>query len=101
MSMPEAICLLHQAVCYLIKRACAREAYPLLELALTICEQRLGPEHPDTGSPIDRLARVFEIQDKDEQADPLYRPALSICAPRLAPLHPHPRQAPKNYPPLL
>jgi hypothetical protein len=63
----EAARLFYNAGCYLLERARAFEAYPLLEQALVIREQQFGPEHIDTASTLDRLARCLRTQGKSSE----------------------------------
>ena len=75
---PEAVRLLDEAGYYLRERARFAEAEPLYLRALAICEQQLGPEHPDTGDTVDELAMIYEWQGRNAEAEPLYLRALAI-----------------------
>jgi tetratricopeptide (TPR) repeat protein/MFS family permease len=63
-------------------------AEPFLQHALSISEQQLGPEHPDTLQSLNNLAALYYKQGKYEQAEPLYQRALSISERHLGPEHP-------------
>jgi len=84
----EAARLFHHAGCYLLERARAPEAHPLLQQALAIRERHLGLDHPDTASTLDRLARCFRIEGKYTESESFYRRALSIREQRLGAHHP-------------
>jgi tetratricopeptide (TPR) repeat protein/predicted MFS family arabinose efflux permease len=63
-------------------------AEPFLQHALSISEQQLGPEHPDTVQSLNNLAALYYKQGKYEQAEPLYQRALSVSERHLGPEHP-------------
>jgi tetratricopeptide (TPR) repeat protein len=84
----EAARLLYQAGCYLLERARAFEAYPLLEQALIMSEQQYGLEHAETASMVDRLAQCLRLQGKYVEAEPLYQQALAIREKLLGADHP-------------
>jgi tetratricopeptide (TPR) repeat protein len=63
-------------------------AEPFLQHALSISEQQLGPEHPETVQSLNNLAALYYKQGKYEQAEPLYQRALSISERHLGPEHP-------------
>ena len=84
----EAASLLHWAGTYLIERARSQEAQSLLQQALAIREQKLGPQSIETSNTLDRLARCFETQGKYSQAEPLLKRALAIREQQLGPDHP-------------
>ena len=65
-----------------------QEAQSYLERALTIREQRLGPQHPDTAISLNSLAILYADQGKYAQAEPLHQRALAIREQRLGPQHP-------------
>jgi tetratricopeptide (TPR) repeat protein len=81
--------LLYNAGCYLIERARVSEAYPLLRQVLAMDEHHLGPEHMDTASSVDRLARCLEIQGEYAEAEALYKRALAIYEQQLGEMHPN------------
>jgi len=60
----------------------------LLQRALEICEQQLGPEHPDTAGSVWWLAVLSEHQQQYGQAASLYQRALAIDERALGPQHP-------------
>ena len=64
------------------------QAEPLHQRALTIREQVLGPEHPDTASSLNNLAGLYDHQGLYAQAEPLYQRALAIWEKVLGPEHP-------------
>ena len=55
----ESASILNTAGYYLGDRARYREAEPLTKRALAICEQVLGPIHPDTASSLNNLAALY------------------------------------------
>jgi len=75
----EAAHLLNQTGFYLHKSAQYAEAEPLYRRAAAICEQCLGPEHPDTVLILSNLAELYRAQSRYEEAEPLYQRALAIC----------------------
>ncbi len=87
LAMLEVSSLLDQTGCYLRDRARYREAEPLLERALAICEQQLGSLHLNTARSLSNLAELYRNQGKYEQAEPLYRRALAIREQQLGSLH--------------
>jgi tetratricopeptide (TPR) repeat protein len=94
--LQEAARLLQQTGWYLTERARYSEAEPLLERAYQMREQQLGPEHLDTATSLNNLARLYRMQGKYEQAEPLYERALTIRERQLGPLHPHTAQSLNN-----
>src|SRR5579863_445009 len=78
MRFPEAARLLHLTGCYLYERGLFIEAEPLYLQALTMREQVLGLEHPDTAHSFDRLGVLYIYQGKYEQAEPVLQQALAI-----------------------
>jgi len=89
LSFPEAGRLLNEAGWYLRERAMYTQAESLLRKALTLREQVLGPEHPDTATTLNYLAQlVEENQGKYAQAEPLYLRSLTIREQALGPEHP-------------
>ena len=87
-SLPEAGDMLDKAGTYLRERAQYLEAESLLVRALSIREQQLGSEHPDTAKSLNSLAMLYRLQGKYEQAEPLYQRALSIREQKLGAEHP-------------
>jgi len=84
----EAAALFVQAGRYLRDRARYEQAAPLLQRALAIREQQLGPQHPDTATSLNNLAGLYQAQGKYAEAEPLYQRALAICEQQLGPHHP-------------
>lgn len=64
------------------------EAKPPYQRALTIREQVLGPEHPDTATSLNNLAVLYHHQGRYAQAEPLFQRALAIRGQVLGPEHP-------------
>ncbi len=62
-----------------------------------ICEQSLGPDHPDVASPLNNLANLYFEQGKYSEAEPLYQRALAIWEQSLGPDHSLTRQVQENY----
>lgn len=85
---PEAGRLLHYAGWYLRERGRYEQAEPLLRQALSVREQALGTEHPDTATTLNTLAWLYQNQGKYEQALPLLQHALVIREKTLEPGHP-------------
>jgi len=63
-------------------------ARPLLERAVSIYEQALGPNHPDTATSLNNLAALHYSQGEYGAARPLYERALAIREQALGPNHP-------------
>jgi tetratricopeptide (TPR) repeat protein len=63
-------------------------AQPLLERALAIDEQVLGPTHPYTASSLNNLAELLKRQGDYATAQPLLERALAIYEQVLGPTHP-------------
>jgi tetratricopeptide (TPR) repeat protein len=61
----------------------------------------LGPDHPDTATSLNNLAKLYGNQGKYEQAEPLYQRALSIDERALGPQHPTTQRIRANYTRLL
>lgn len=55
-----------------------QEAQRLLESALPMLEQHLGPHHPEVAAVWNNLAQVAKLSGQMSDADPLYRKALGI-----------------------
>ncbi|MBV8606478.1 MAG: tetratricopeptide repeat protein, partial [Singulisphaera sp.] len=84
----EAARLLNEAGSYLYHRARYAEAGPLYRRALAICEQALGPDHPDTALSLNNLAALYDAQGRYVEAEPPYRRALAISETKLGSEHP-------------
>ncbi len=83
----EASSLLSRTADYLYDQALYERADPLYQLALNICEQTLGPEHPDVAYALNKLVKLFYQQEKFEQAEPFCQRALHIREQMLGPNH--------------
>jgi tetratricopeptide (TPR) repeat protein len=97
MTFWEARNLLDQTGNYLYQRGQYWEAEPLWKSNLAICEQALGPEHPDTLGTVNNLALLYTNQGKYEQAESLYQRALPIYEQALGADHPETKRARNNY----
>lgn len=86
--LPEAASLFHKAATYLLNRARYDEVEPLLQRALQIREQQLGPDHPDVALTLNNLAILYKNQALYAQAEPLYQRALHISEQTLGANHP-------------
>jgi len=86
-TFPEATYLLAQAGRYLRDSAQYEQAEPLLQQALAIDEQVLGPEHSDLCTDLNNLALLYSDQGKYELAAPLYQRAIAIDEKALGPQH--------------
>ena len=62
-------------------------AQPYYQRALTIYEQELGPDHPDTATSLNNLAMLYHAQGRDADAEPLMQRALTICEQKLGLTH--------------
>jgi tetratricopeptide (TPR) repeat protein len=87
-TIPAAARLLEEAGYYLTLRGLYRQAEPLLQQALTIREQRLGTEHPETATNLDHLASLYYLEGKYEKAEPFYQRTLAIREQQLGTEHP-------------
>ncbi len=87
-TFPEAARLLHAAGLYLRDRGQYAQAEPLLERALALRQQVLGPEHPETASTLNALAGLYILQGNYQQAEQLLQPALAGFERVLGPEHP-------------
>ncbi len=88
MTFWEARNVLNEAGKYFYQRGQYREAEPFWTRYLAICEQVLGPEHPDILGSLNNLALLYRKQGKYEQAEPLYQRALTTRERVLGPEHP-------------
>ncbi|MFL5698174.1 MAG: FxSxx-COOH system tetratricopeptide repeat protein [Ktedonobacteraceae bacterium] len=70
--------LIVKTASYLRDRGQYRQAELLYQRALTICQQMLGPEHPDIVHILYGLASLYKEQGRYEQAELLYQQALHI-----------------------
>ena len=56
--------------------------------SLAIREKALGLEHPDVGTSLNNLARLYQSQGRYAEAEPLFRRSLAIREKALGPEHP-------------
>jgi tetratricopeptide (TPR) repeat protein/transcriptional regulator with XRE-family HTH domain len=84
----EAARLLALTGWFLRERALFTQAESLLQRALVIQEQVLGPEHLDIASSLNNLARLYRDLGKNELSEPLLQRALAIQEQVLGPEHP-------------
>ncbi len=54
------------------------EAEPFARKALDLGEKEFGPDHPDTGVLLNKLALLYQDQGRYAEAEPLYKRALAI-----------------------
>ena len=87
----EAVDLLNQASLFFGTRARLYTiAEPLSLHALAICEQQLGPEHPNTATSLNNLACLYkERRQRFTEAEPLFLRALAIRERQLGSEHPN------------
>ncbi len=64
------------------------EARPLLEKALQIREQALGPTHPHVATSLNNLALLYHTPGQYGKAEPLLQRSLAILEKALGPNHP-------------
>jgi tetratricopeptide (TPR) repeat protein len=76
----EAARLLNQAGFYLSECARYPEAEPLLERALAIREQALGPEHPKVATALENYAFLLRVIGRPDDAAPMETRARAIRA---------------------
>ena len=74
----ELAAVLTRAANYVCLRAQYDQAEPLYQQALSICEQRLGRDHPQVAFPLHGLAGLYSEQGDYEQAEALFRRALHL-----------------------
>ncbi|MBI4614618.1 MAG: tetratricopeptide repeat protein [Planctomycetes bacterium] len=72
------------------------DALPLLQSALAIHENALGPEHPDVAVALGNVAMVLKDLSLAREALPLEERAAAILEARLGPDHPNARVVKKN-----
>jgi tetratricopeptide (TPR) repeat protein len=92
----EARNLLLRVGIYFYQRGQYWEVESLWKSALAICEQILGPEHPDTLGSLNNLAAFYTDQGKYEEAEPLFQRALEARERVLGPNHPDTAQSLDN-----
>lgn len=88
MIFPEIAHLLNKIGRYLHERGRYTEAEQPLQQALTICEQRLGPEHPSTATCLNNLGELYYARGKYAETEALHTRALSIRERQLGLEHP-------------
>ena len=81
--------LLLQVGIYFYQRGLYKEVEPLWKNALAVCEQVLGPEHPNTLAGLNNLANLYARQGMNEQAELLYLWTLEARERVLGPEHPN------------
>jgi tetratricopeptide (TPR) repeat protein len=86
--LPEAADVLDRTGLYLRERGLYHLAEPLLQRALAMREQRLGPEHPDVAASLNHLAVIYEVQGRYKEAEGLSQQAVRMCEQLLGPEHP-------------
>lgn len=79
---------LNQQVTQLYQQGKYAQAIPLAKEALALCEQALGPSHPDVAQSLNNLAALLQAQGDYAGAKPLYERALKIHEQALGPSHP-------------
>jgi len=84
----EAAALFDQAGQYLQDRARYEQAALLLQRALAIREQQVGPHHPHTATSLNNLALLYRAQGKYPEAELLLQRALAIREHELGSDHP-------------
>jgi CHAT domain-containing protein len=65
------------------------EAEPLMQRALTIFEQALGPQHPQVAAALSNLATLYTDQGQYAQAEPLLQRALTLWEQARGDTHSH------------
>ena len=73
------------------------EAEPLYVRSLSIREQQLGADHPDTATSLNNLAALYESMGRYPEAQPLYLRALEIFLSRLGEHHPNTQKVWSNF----
>ena len=85
---PAAMRLLDHLGYYLTVRGQYSEAEPILQQALALREQQLGPEHLDTATSLYHLALLYRLAGKYTEAEPVFLRTLSIREQQLGVSHP-------------
>ncbi len=80
--------LAYKTAQYLRARGQYGQAESLLQRALYLQEQILGPDHPDVATSLNYLAILYRGQGKYTQVEPLYQRALRIWEQTQGPDHP-------------
>ena len=73
------------------------EAEPLYVRSLSIAEQQLGVDHPDTAMSLNNLALLYDAMERYSEAESLYLGALEILFNRLGENHPNTQTAWSNF----
>ncbi|MEP6519916.1 tetratricopeptide repeat protein [Microcoleus vaginatus] len=73
------------------------EAEPFYVRSLSIREQQLGADHPDTASSLNNLALLYRAMGRYPEAEPFYLRALEIWFNRLGENHPNTQTAWSNF----
>jgi serine/threonine protein kinase len=73
-----------------------REAEPQVARCLKLCQEQLGPEHPDTLEAVNELALLLGDQGKHTEAENLFRRNLEATRRVQGPEHPHTMRAVNN-----
>jgi tetratricopeptide (TPR) repeat protein/transcriptional regulator with XRE-family HTH domain len=63
---------------YLHKRVRDEQAMPFYQRALRVFEQTVGPDHPEVGASLSKLAFLYRSQGKLKQAEALFQRAVSL-----------------------
>jgi tetratricopeptide (TPR) repeat protein len=87
-SDPETAWILDNLAMLLYRQGALAEARPLLERALAIQEEQLGPDHPGTATSLNNMAVLLHEQGALVEARPLYERALAIRERQLGREHP-------------
>ena len=74
---------------YMRERGQYAQAEPLLQRALTLCEQGAGLEQGNTVVALDQLAKLYNYQGRHIESEQLLQRALVICERALGPDHPN------------
>jgi tetratricopeptide (TPR) repeat protein len=73
------------------------EAEPLYVRSLSIGEQQLGADHPDTAMSLNNLAALYRAMGRYPEAEPLFLGALEILFNRLGENHPNTQTVWSNF----
>jgi tetratricopeptide (TPR) repeat protein len=73
------------------------EAEPLFVRSLSIWEQQLGANHPNTALGLNNLEELYKAMERYPEAEPLYLRALEIFLNRLGENHPNTQTAWSNF----
>ncbi|MBD2256285.1 tetratricopeptide repeat protein, partial [Pseudanabaena sp. FACHB-2040] len=70
------------------KQGLYKNAINICESSLSICEEQLGANHPDTATSLNNLAGLYQGTGRYREAEPLYVRALQIVEEQLGENHP-------------